>query len=191
MTRYLVVAHQTALSEELLAVLREKARESVDVAFDVVVPATPVQHLLTWEEGETREIAARRAQDALDRLLAEGIRVHSASVGDPNPVVAVSDALNQRPGRFDGIIISTHPARTSLWLKRDAVNQICRLFGLPVTHLTARPRLPDAPADVQPCRHDKLRPAWDSEMNCAAYRCEECGELVPREESFLWKVWRP
>ena len=61
MTRYLVVAHQTATSPELLRRATELAREDPEATFSILVPATPVQHRWTWEEEETLEVAQRTA----------------------------------------------------------------------------------------------------------------------------------
>ena len=53
MSNYLVVAHQTATSPELLRRASEIADRDSGALFTLLVPATPVVHLLTWEEGET------------------------------------------------------------------------------------------------------------------------------------------
>ena len=53
MSNYLVVAHQTATSPELLRRASVADRDS-GALFTLLVPATPVVHLLTWEEGETQ-----------------------------------------------------------------------------------------------------------------------------------------
>ena len=64
MARYLIVAHQTASSPELLE--RVKALHAGDPAaeFTLLVPATPTGHLLhNWEEGEARQLARAIASD--------------------------------------------------------------------------------------------------------------------------------
>jgi len=146
MPRYLVVTHQTSLSSELLEALRDKDREAGVTSFEVIVPATPVEHLLTWEEGETRAIASQRAQQTGAWLAANGLNVDGVHVGEANPVNAVAQLLRGHSGSFDGVIVATHPARVSRWLKLDAVHQIARVTGLPVTHVTSSPHPARIPA---------------------------------------------
>ena len=66
MSSYLVVAHQTATSPELLQRLSELAAEDPQAEFTLLVPATPLTHLLVWEEGETYQVAENRAEEAKD-----------------------------------------------------------------------------------------------------------------------------
>jgi GABA permease len=56
----------------------------------------------------------------------------SGRLGDPDPVVAVENTINDE--QVDEIIVSTFPAATSGWLRRDVLDRI-RSFGLPVTHV--------------------------------------------------------
>ena len=70
MAQYLIVAHQTATSPELLDRVSELVGEDLMASFTILVPAIPVVHLLTWEEGETNEIASQKALEA--RTLFEG-----------------------------------------------------------------------------------------------------------------------
>ena len=44
---YLVVAHQTAASPELLEAVRKVMARELEAEFVLLVPATPVTHLLT------------------------------------------------------------------------------------------------------------------------------------------------
>jgi hypothetical protein len=139
MARYLIVAHQTAASAELLRHIGEVARTDPDAQFVLLVPATPTSHLLTWEEGAARDLAARRAQEAAARLRQAGHTVAGWKVGSHSPLEAVGDELRANPD-YDRIILSTFPPGLSRWLKGDLPNQLRRRYRLPVDHVTAQPR---------------------------------------------------
>ena len=47
MSKYLVVAHETATNLALLDKLREIAAKDRTAMFTLIVPATPIEHLLT------------------------------------------------------------------------------------------------------------------------------------------------
>jgi hypothetical protein len=89
------------------------------------------------------EADEHEAQVVLDEALpklsqAAGTEV-TGSVGDPEPLMAIEDAVNL--GDYDEIIISTLPLGISRWLKLDLVSK-SRALGLPVTHVAARDRVP-------------------------------------------------
>jgi hypothetical protein len=145
MAKYLVVAHQTAESPELRESLAGVARDDPEAEFVLLVPATPVSHLLIWEEGETRWVAERTATRAGERLRAAGLRVVAARVGDASPHEAIADAVRADPG-YRSLIISTFPPGVSRWLRMDPMSRIERRFpGWPVRHVVAQPNL--APAE--------------------------------------------
>jgi GABA permease len=134
---YLVVANQTALSLELTQALLEKAALEPDAEFILVVPATPVEHLLTHEEGQARQIAARRAGMALTHLTDAGVPVVGAYVGGSSLVVAIDEALRQHGSEHRGIIVCTFPKGVSRWLEPDLLSRLQTAFHLPVTHVVA------------------------------------------------------
>lgn len=127
MARYLLVAHQTAESDELLRAARDLARENALSEFTLLVPATPVAHLLVWEEGETEEVARRHVAAGRARLERHGLRCTDARTADPNPIHAVADELHAG-GRFVAIVVSTLPAGMSRWLRMDTISRIRRNF---------------------------------------------------------------
>jgi hypothetical protein len=51
-------------------------------------------------------------------------------VGDPSPIVAISEVVNRTS--FDALIISTLPVGASQWLRRGVPQRIERLISLPV-----------------------------------------------------------
>jgi hypothetical protein len=139
MARYLIVAHQTAASPELVERVRQLADEDPGAEFALVVPATPVGHLLhNWEEGEVKEIARRQAQACADALAAVGVSLVSARVGDGDPMLAVEDELREYPG-CTGLVVSTFPPGRSRWLRADLPTRLERRHPLPVVHVVASP----------------------------------------------------
>jgi hypothetical protein len=55
-------------------------------------------------------------------------------VGAPDPLEAVRDAIARQ--KVDEVIVSTLPPGLSRWLRRGLPQQVERLTGLPVTHVT-------------------------------------------------------
>ncbi len=143
MSRYLVVAHQTAGSPEVVERVREIASTDPAAEFVLLVPATPVSHLLLWEEGETLKIARRRAETAKARLQAVTTQAVAARVGDGSPLQAIADELTQHPG-YDAILISTLPPGMSRWLRMDLPRRVARQFSIKVIHVVAQPTVSDA-----------------------------------------------
>ena len=150
MARYVVVAHQTAASSELVAELRDIMARDGQADFTLLVPATPVGNLMVWEEGESLDIAQRTAAEARRTLEQAGIPVSAARVGDHMPVDALLDELRKDPG-YAGIVLSTFPPGVSKWLGMDLPAQIRRKFpNLPVTHVVSEPLVRE---DVAEGRH--------------------------------------
>jgi len=133
--KVLVVANQTAESEELLAALKARADQG-PVEFTLLIPATP--HGVAWAAdmfaGE-REAAGHR--DALvERLRTIGLNVREAKVGDPDALAAIQDEVNFND--YDQLIVSTLPRRLSRWLHVDLPRKAEAATGLPVLHITAQ-----------------------------------------------------
>jgi hypothetical protein len=132
MQRVLVVANQTAESEDLLAALRERS-ERGDCEFTVLIPATP--HGIKWAANMYADDGATEAKDHRDamveRMRGAGIDVRDALVGDPDPLAAIEDACNL--GSYDELIVSTLHHRVSKWLHLDLPRKAEHATGLPVT----------------------------------------------------------
>jgi hypothetical protein len=194
MQQFLVVAHQTAVSRELIDLLKAKMAVEHDVAFTLLVPATPVNHLLVWSEGETQEIASRRAAEALEDLRREGIPVSASKIGVASPAAAVADEMRLHPDAYSGIIISTHQLGISRWLGLGVVDRIRRTTKLPVFHVTASTEQPVAlGSEAADCRHDEVEPYWADEdgLRYFGYRCVECGEVLDYDLARRFGAWRP
>lgn len=133
MIRYLIVAHQTADSPQLVEAVAGIRNSQPDAEFGLVVPATPVAHLAAWTQGESRTVAAQAGERARARMAAEGIELTEVSVGDANPVYAVADAFNR--GGWDHVVVSTLAAGASRWVRMDVVSRLRRELAVPVTHV--------------------------------------------------------
>jgi hypothetical protein len=130
----LVVAHQTAATEGLIAAVSERAARSPAV-FHLVVPRQAHGMHKYVDPQDAGDDEAQGVLDlALPKLTAAAGRQVTGSIGDPEPLSAIHDAVNL--GSYDEIIISTLPSRVSRWLKLDLVSKT-RGLGLPVTHVEA------------------------------------------------------
>jgi hypothetical protein len=131
MREVLVVANRTLGGAKLLEAVRARAAEG-ETRFRLVVPQSdPSAGLVIYDEA-VRESAQARVDLALELVTAEGIDA-SGEVGDPDPFLATMDAVAER--RPDEIIVSTHPAVSSGWLRRDLIDRIRNASGLPVEHV--------------------------------------------------------
>jgi hypothetical protein len=136
--RILVVANQTAATPGLLEAVRERAHRG-DARFHLVVPRRPHGLDKVLDPDSASEDEARTAlAEALPQLSAAAGSNVTGSVGDPEPLMAIQDAIHL--GSYDEIIISTLPQRVSRWLHVDLVSKT-RGLGLPVTHVEARDRV--------------------------------------------------
>jgi hypothetical protein len=124
--RVLIVAYRTAATPALLEAVRDRAVRA-PVRFTLLVPR-PYWDPDTEEAALTLELALPLLDQAADDRV-EGL------IGDPDPLVAIQDALAHEP--FDEVIVSTLPARVSHWLRRDLPSRVEQL-GLPVTVVTAK-----------------------------------------------------
>jgi hypothetical protein len=125
-TKVLVVANQTAESQELLDAMRARAARG-PTEFVLVLP----------RRGTGHEAAALTLEDALERMLEAGLAVNGL-VGDSDPLVAVREAWD--PSRFDEVIVSTLPTNSSRWLLIDLPHRIAKVTGATVTHVVAPAR---------------------------------------------------
>lgn len=131
MREIVVVANRTLGGAKLYDRVRELAAVQ-ETRFRLVVPQSkPSAGLVIYDEA-VRESAQVRLDLAISLLASEGIQA-SGEVGDPDPFSATMDAIAER--RPDEVIVSTHPASHSGWLRRDLVERIHNASGLPVEHI--------------------------------------------------------
>jgi bacterioferritin len=135
MPRYLILANQTASSSELTSVVEKLVKKDKGAEFVLIVPATPVEELLDWQEGAPESVARRTAQTAREHLERAGAKIVRSDVGDSSPIKAIEDELQKHQEKYDTVIISTLPLQRSRWVALDQPRRIERRFKLPVLHV--------------------------------------------------------
>src|ERR1043166_5958260 len=135
MPRYLVLANQTASGPGLTSAVQKIIQKNGGTDVVLLVPATPVEDLLDWQDGESEAIAKRTAQAAKAHLEKIGAKVVRTEVGDPSPVKAIEEELQRHQEKYKAIIISTLPLQRSRWVALDQPRRIERRFKLPITHV--------------------------------------------------------
>lgn len=131
MREVLVVANRTLCGQNLLDAMLAHAAEQ-ETAFRYVVPATkPSSGLIVYEDA-VRDSAQVRVDLAAAMFAEAGLHA-TGEVGDPDPFSAIMDELDR--GRPERIIVSTHPATHSGWLRRDLIERVSRAASVPVEHI--------------------------------------------------------
>ena len=118
----LVIANQTIVGGPLLAAIRERVKAG-PTDFTLVAPAD--------QPG-----VQQRLEQALAELKREGVEA-TGHIGDADPVTAALNVVHDE--QVDEIIVSTFPAATSGWLRRNVVGRIESGAGLPVQHVVVEP----------------------------------------------------
>ena len=127
----LVLANETVAGRALLEALRQHAAQG-PIRVTVIAPQNrPRAGYVVYSESRA-SAAERRLRRTLDMLHEEGIAARGAVV-DPDPLQALRDGLHEH--RPDEVIISTHPAATSGWLRRNLVDQARKVSPVPVEHV--------------------------------------------------------
>jgi hypothetical protein len=142
----LVIANETAASQTLLDAVRGEA--GGDDRVTVIAPVNePAQGYVVYEDTR-RASAGRRLEKVLAALRAGGVTAQGFVV-ETGPVQAVKDALAQLEPQVDEIVVSTHGAERSGWLRRDVVPEIERLAaGIPVKHVVVEGTRGEGEANV-------------------------------------------
>ncbi len=131
-SKVLVIAHQTAATTALLDAVRERSGRG-HARFHLVVPRQAHGMHKVVDPQDTGHDEAQQVLDlALPKLSGAAGHEVTGSLGDPEPLMAIEDAVNR--GGYDEIIVSTLPLGVSRWLKLDLVSK-ARGLGLPVTHV--------------------------------------------------------
>jgi hypothetical protein len=127
----LVVANETLGGRPLLEKIKElAAQEAIRVV--ICVPRTnPRQGNIIYDEA-VFDAAQVRIDLARKIMREEGIDA-IGEVGDPDPYTATMDAIAEHDP--DEIVISTYPAASSGWLRRDLIERIGEATKVPVDHV--------------------------------------------------------
>ena len=144
MANILVLASETIGGEKLIEKIREKAAGG-DAKFFVVVPQTRPRHGNVIYTDAVRDAAQVRVDLVEAFMSAEGF-TGSGEVGDPDPYTAAMDAIGEH--QIDEVIVSTRPAQSSGWLRRDLPERIANASGLPVEHVVVDIDREGLPFDV-------------------------------------------
>ena len=133
MKTILVVANQTIGGARLFETVKAKVDEADgDARVVICVPRTNPQHGNIIYEDAVMEAAQVRIDLARTFLREAGIEA-VGEIGDPDPYTAAMDAILEfQP---DEVVVSTLPATSSGWLRRDLVERIADASGLPVQHV--------------------------------------------------------
>jgi hypothetical protein len=130
----LVVANETLVGDELVDTLRRRA-ERGPVRVAVVVPVTQPREGYIVYSDTRRAAASRRLDRVLAYLRLAGIPAHGG-VYDDEPLAAVKDVLASE--EIDELVVCTHPAAKSGWLRRNLLDEIRRVAGdRPVEHVVS------------------------------------------------------
>jgi hypothetical protein len=140
----LVLANETIGGKNLLDRIRALAAEG-DVRFHVVVPMARPRHGNIVYDEVVRDSAQVRVDLALEFMRDEGI-VGSGEVGDSDPFNAAMDAV--RSFEINQIVVSTLPATSSGWLRRDLIERLEEATHLPVEHVVVDLQAEGLPFDV-------------------------------------------
>ena len=131
--RILVVANQTAAGRGLLEEIGNRCGgRQCEVM--LVSPALVGSRAERWASDVDRglDLARERMARSVTALRGIGVEVR-AEVGDPDPNMAIEDALRAFPA--DEIVISTLPPEQSRWLEHEVVERTRREVELPMTHV--------------------------------------------------------
>lgn len=143
MPTVLILANETIAGGPLLERIKERAQEGT--RFFVVVPQTRPRHGNVIYDDVVRDSAQVRVDLALEFIRDLGA-VGEGEVGDQDPFNAAMDAVRAQP--IDEIIVSTLPATSSGWLRRDLVERLQEETGLPVEHVVVDLAQEGLPFDV-------------------------------------------
>lgn len=145
MKTILVVANETLGGAKLLQTVKDKVEAAGGGRVVVCVPRNRPKHGNIIYDDFVFDAAKVRI-DLARRVLREMGITAVGEVGDPDPYTATMDAvLEWHP---DEIVVSTYPATSSGWLRRDLIERIADASDLPVEHVVVDVDAEGLPFDV-------------------------------------------
>lgn len=133
MRTILVIANQTIGGASLLAAVKRRvAAAGGDARVVIAVPRVAPAHGNIIYDDAVFEAAQVRIDLARSFLRVEHINA-IGEVGDPDPFQTAMDAIGEH--HPDEVIVSTLPATSSGWMRRDLIERIEDAAGLPVEHV--------------------------------------------------------
>ena len=129
----LVVANETVAGGTLIETVKERASDGALVT--VLAPVNAPREGYVVYEDTRRAAAGRRLDRTLAALREAGIPAHGLVV-ETDPVATVRDAFAQLEPRPTEVVVSTHPASRSGWVRRNVIERIGKAAeGAPVEHV--------------------------------------------------------
>ena len=144
MKTILVVANETLGGAPLMERVRQHAAED-DVRVIICVPRSRPRHGNIIYDEAVYDAAQVRIDLARSVLREEGID-SIGEPGDPDPFTATMDAIAEYAP--DIVIISTLPATSSGWLRRDLIERVSDSTSATVEHVVADIEAEGLPFDV-------------------------------------------
>ncbi len=130
-TNILVVANETLVGSALIDAVKRRAADG-EVSVHVICPRSAPSHGYVIYDETVRDAIENRLAMTVARIEEAGVEV-TGSIEDPDPYSAIMDCLGERD--FDDIIISTHPATRSGWLRQDLITRVQQATRRPVEHV--------------------------------------------------------
>jgi hypothetical protein len=144
MAEVLVLANETIGGASLLQAVSDRHAEG-DARFHVVVPQTRPRYGNVIYDEAVRDSAQVRVDLALAFMREQGIE-GTGEVGDGDPFNAAMDAIAEHG--INEVIVSTLPAQSSGWMKRDLSEALQAATGLKITHVVVDLAREGLPFDV-------------------------------------------
>jgi hypothetical protein len=110
-------------------------------SFHFLVPASTPEYGWTWTEAQSAADATERIHIMTEFGRAMGLNLKAEVVGSDDPVEIVRQAVGRASQPFDEIIVIDRAKGLRRWVENQALDELRRDPGLPLTRLEANPPL--------------------------------------------------